>query len=168
MARKRRYGILYGKKLEMLRFGEQTAIYVIIAVAVLLFVLGVSKVSGHSMEPTLSDGQPVIYARIDRNYKKGDIVSVRMPSDEYLVKRVVAVAGDTVEIKNGVVYVNGTPEKNRFGSTPTPDDSAVKYPLTLTEGQIFVLGDNREVSVDSRNFGPISKTQTRGQILFVR
>ena len=167
MAKKRHYGKLYNKRLGILRTGEQIAVYAVIAAVVLMFVLGVSKVSGNSMEPTLYDGQVVIYSRLHRTYAAGDIASVRMPSDEYLVKRVVAVAGDTVDIRDGRVYVNGADTGSSYGPTDEKDYT-IEYPYTLNDGQIYVLGDNREVSVDSRTFGPISSTQTKGKILFAK
>ena len=168
MAKRRRYGKFDDKKLGMLRTGKEAAIIALAAIIVLLFVLGISKVSGNSMEPTLHDGQPVIFARLHGTYKAGDVVSLRMANDEYLVKRVVAVAGDTIEIRSGKLYVNGIAESVNYGVTNRAESSTVKYPLTLKEGQIFVLGDNREVSVDSRTFGPIASSQTRGLVLFVK
>ena len=163
MARKRKYGKLYDKKLGLMRGLEEAVLVAVIVIALFTLVIGISRVSGNSMSPTLHDGQPVLYVRLEKNYVPGDIASVRMPDDEYLVKRIVAVEGDSVDIHDGVVYINGTALEDGFGYTEA--GSFNKYPVTLPEGHIFVLGDNREISVDSRAFGPISATQTRGRIV---
>ena len=149
-------------ELRMLKF---IAAAVIAAVLVFSFVISISHVDGYSMEPTLHNGQPVVCLRLAKDYKRGDIASVRMPNGEFLVKRVVAIAGDTVEIRDGEVLINGEILNDGFGPTERADSGTVEYPLTLKPGQIFVLGDNRSVSTDSRTFGPIAATQSRGRIL---
>ncbi|MCR5272615.1 MAG: signal peptidase I [Lachnospiraceae bacterium] len=132
------------------------------------FVIGVSFVSGDSMEPSLHDGECVVYLRIGSEYKSGDIVSVWVPSGDYYVKRVVAVGGDIVDIKDGVLYVNDEPVENDYGYGETNKQlKAVIYPYTVREGNIFALGDNREVSMDSRTFGEINNVQIRGKIILV-
>ena len=162
MVKKRKYGFLYNKKLEMFKGLKIALIIALALILVFSFVIGISLVSGNSMYPTLHDGQPVLYVRFIKNYSRGDIASVRMPSDEYLVKRIVAIEGDTVDIRDGVVYINGSP-LDGYGYTYAGVGN--KYPVTIQNGQIFVLGDNREISVDSRAFGPISTSQTRGKIV---
>ena len=165
MKRKRRFD---NKKLGWLRFGKMLVAFIFVALLVFNLILGVSWVSGNSMLPTLHNGQVLISNRLEKEYEPGDIAAVRMPNGEYLVKRVIAVGGDTVDIKDGVVYINDLPESGYwvYGITEKAE-SGVTYPLTLSEGQIFALGDNRAVSVDSRVYGPLSATQTRGKILFV-
>lgn len=162
----RRYRKFDNKKLGMLRLGKEFAVLVILAVIVFGFVLGLSRVSGRSMYPTFNDGQIVAYSRLHRTYEKGDVISLRMPNGEYMIKRVAAVAGDEIDIRDGAFWVNGAAEQGSYvnGSTQ-PQESSIVYPLLLKEGQIFVLGDNREVSIDSRTYGPVSLTQTRGRIL---
>ena len=153
------------RKLLWLRLAKEFAVVALAAFLVFRFLLGVSFVSGHSMEPTLRDGQAVVYNRLQRQYSVGDIVSFRMPSGEYIIKRVVAVAGDTVDIRDGKLFVNGEEEQGDYWQGETlPQDESVEYPLTLREGQFFALGDNREVSVDSRTIGPVSESQSRGKI----
>lgn len=152
-------------RLNELRTLKVVALAVVAAVLLFSFVISVSRVDGNSMEPTLHNGQPVVCLRLAKNYERGDIASVRMPNGEFLVKRVVAVAGDTVEIRDGEVLINGEVLNDGFGPTERANSGTVEYPLTLKEGQIFVLGDNRSVSTDSRTFGPIAATQSRGLIL---
>lgn len=129
-------------------------------------LLGISTVQGNSMYPTLHSGDKVLYYRRNTIYREGDIVALRSGDGEELVKRIVAVAGDTVNIQNGKLYVNGTEEKlsQIQGETLAMKDSSVKYPLKIEENQVFVLGDNREISSDSRTFGPVSVKDIEGKI----
>jgi signal peptidase I len=82
-----------------------------------------------------------------------------------LIKRVIAVAGDTVDIRDGKVYINGEVIEEPYikGSTPSMSDI---YPLTLKDGEFFVMGDNRENSSDSRSFGPIKRENIEGRAMF--
>ena len=155
-----------GKKLEWLRDSKKFILFLLIAVVVFRILIGISQVDGLSMYPTLKDGQAVVYSRLSRNYKTGDIVSVKMPGGQYYIKRVVAVGGDTVDIRDGKLYVNGKPQ-TEYGYGETEAQSGlVKYPLTIGEGHIFAVGDNRPVSIDSRTFGEMAISQTRGKIFF--
>lgn len=160
----RKYDDRKGRWLKEAKF-YVTAVLVILAV--LRFGVGFSRVSGHSMEPTLPSGTMVVYSRLHKNYARGDVVSVHMATGEYYIKRVVAVAGDEVNIEDGCLYVNGVKEADGWASGQTlPESAAVTYPLTVPKGKYFLVGDNREVSIDSRTFGPISQSQTRGKIFY--
>lgn len=163
MTSERKYGKFYNKKLGIIRGLKEAIIVALALVIVFSFIVGISRVSGSSMEPTLHDGQPVFFIRLQKDYSRGDIASVRMPSDDWIVKRIVAVAGDSVDIQGGTVYINGSPLQDGFGYTEAGEFNS--YPLVLQEGQVFVLGDNREISVDSRAFGPIASSQTKGRIV---
>lgn len=155
-----------GDKLAWIRFFKEFAVIAIALFLVFRFVIGISRVSGNSMYPTYRNGEPVVYSRLHLNYERGDVASVRMPSGEYIIKRVVAVEGDTVEIRDGVFFINGEPEQGSYVNGETqPQNELVVYPVTLRAGQIFVLGDNRGVSIDSRTIGPVATSQTRGKIL---
>ena len=131
------------------------------------FVIGLSRVSGNSMYPTLKNGDVVLFVRFDKDYDRGDILSVRLPNGEYYIKRVVAVAGDEVDIHDGKLYLNGEALSEAYanGNTFAAEDANVSYPLKVKEGMVFALGDNREVSKDSRNYGAFSVSQSRGTIL---
>ena len=87
------------------------------------------------------------------------------PGDEEFVKRIVAVAGDTVNIQNGKVYVNGKEQvlDGPVGNTYVMDDS-VPNPYKVGDNQVFVLGDNRFNSEDSRSFGAVSIDDLRGRL----
>lgn len=159
---KRRYD---GKKLYWFRAARRFALLVLAVYLVFRFVIGISVVSGVSMMNTLGSGEAVIYRRIFKTPTRGDIVSVRRPEGEYVIKRVAAVAGDTVEIKDGVFYLNGEPESGDYfvGETDL-ENLAIENPYVVPENQVFVLGDNRKESTDSRKYGARDLSEVRGII----
>ena len=155
-----------GLKYGWLKSAKKIMILLIAVFVILRLAVGISFVKGDSMEPTLYDGELVFYRRISFGYKPGDVVSVRIPSGEYYLKRIIAVAGDTVEIRDGKVYRNGTPLEEPYAVGETLEqEGAVRYPITLQEGQLFVMGDNRAQSMDSRSFGVVGTRQIKGKIL---
>ena len=132
----------------------------------LTVVIGLSVVGGDSMAPHLTDGDFVVYSRLHREYRPGEVIAIRVPSGEYYIKRVAAVGGDTVEVRDGRVYVNGEALDDPWGYGETqPEYGAVIYPYKIREGNVFVLGDNRAVSMDSRAFGEVNIRQIRGRIV---
>ena len=159
---------LDGYKLGMLHDARKILLMVIAGLLVLSLIFGVSKVDGVSMLDTLQNGELVFYTRINPGgFHKGDIISIHLPSGEYYIKRVVATAGDVVDLRDGVLYVNGEAETGSYVRNETlPETGSVTYPLTIAEGDVFALGDNRLESVDSRSFGPVNERQIRGTIRF--
>ncbi|MFW5677472.1 MAG: signal peptidase I [Acetivibrio ethanolgignens] len=156
-----------GKKYEWFKGMKNFCLLLFLVFLIFQLLIGISFVKGDSMEPTLKNGEMVFYRRFGSTYERGDIVSVRVPAGEYYVKRVIAVEGDTVDIKEGKVYVNGNLLDEPYVAGDTYEQKGtVEYPYTLEENQIFVLGDNREVSMDSRTFGPVSRRQIKGKLLF--
>lgn len=157
-----------GKKYGWLRFGKQAVVIAVLVILILRFVIGISFVDGDSMEPTLSDGDITVYLRLGSSYARGDVVSIRMPSGEYYVKRIIAVEGDTVDIRDNTVYLNGEAlEESYAKGSPSDAENSVKYPYEVEGDAVFVMGDNREDSMDSRMMGSISCSQIKGTLLFV-
>lgn len=137
----------------------------VVIIGLFYFFMGISTVDGNSMYPTLHDQNIVIYNRHNSEYKAGDIVAIDMPNGDVYVKRVIAVAGDTVNIQQGRVYVNGEEIKTpqAVGKTEAKSDK-ITYPLTVEDKQVFVLGDNREISRDSREIGTVKIKNIKGKI----
>ena len=137
----------------------------VVIIGLFHFFIGISTVDGESMYPTLHDKNVVIYERHNSEYKAGDIVALDMPNGDVYVKRVIAVAGDTVNIDREKIYVNGeevtTPQA--VGKTEAKSDK-ITYPLTVEDKQVFVLGDNREISRDSREIGTVKIKNIKGKI----
>lgn len=138
----------------------------VIALLVQAFVVKPFTVHQESMRPTLIDGDRILISRLTYHFRSpraGDVVVLRSPisSREDLVKRVVAVGGDTVAIHDGALYVNGVRK-----TEPYILDQYIRgeYPSTkIAKGQVFVLGDNRNNSADSRYFGPVSTKMIIGK-----
>jgi signal peptidase I len=131
---------------------------VLIALLINVFVGQATRVEGQSKEPNLHTNQRLVVEKMSYRFRgpeRFDIVVLRLPSqgEELLIKRVVGLPGETVEIRNGHVYVDGQALEEPFavGETrPGRQASVVVPPL-----HVFVLGDNRNHSNDSRNFGPV-------------
>ena len=157
----------YGKKgLERITLIVGAAIVIISVMIVFFILMGISRVDGQSMMPTLSDNEPLFFYRFDRHFNRGDIVAIDMPSGEYYVKRIIAVGGDEVDIKDGSVYLNGEKlEEPYIQGKTVPTSEIVEYPLVVSEGKFFVLGDNRENSRDSRAIGEVSYYAILGKIM---
>lgn len=156
-----------GLKYGWLKDAEKFLLLLAVVSLLFRFVIGFSIVRGSSMESTLYNGEVVMYLRLHSKCRIGDVVSVRTPSGQYYVKRVIAAGGDTIEIRENQVYVNDEPlDEPYVVGESKPQAGAVRYPVTLEEGQIFVMGDNREESVDSRTFGVVGERQIKGKLLF--
>ena len=131
------------------------------------------KIVGRSMVPTLCDSQHYLLNRWIyhvRAPRQSDIVVLRDPSDNgYSVKRVIAAPGDSIYLKDGNVYLNGSKLTETYlaPGTPTFTDSQYRDQLILCgKGQFFVLGDNRMNSIDSRAYGPVPRANILGSIVW--
>jgi signal peptidase I len=128
-----------------------------IIVVFLIFALAFRAVgvSGTSMVPTLSDGDWLAVTAVTTDLRRGDIVVVTQPWERAIpiIKRVIGLPGDTVDIDfdNGFVYVNGEKLTEPYIAEPTHEYYDVEFPVTVPEGHLFVMGDNRNVSLDSRS-----------------
>ena len=137
----------------------------VLALVVHLFLAQATIVYGQSMEPNLHPNQRLIVDKLSyrlRSPQRNDIVVVDLPDmDEMLVKRIVALPGETVEVRRGMVYVNGAAIPEPYAHDLTPYDMA---PRTLGPLAYFVMGDNRGNSNDSRSFGPVSREEIVGRV----
>ena len=144
---------------------------VIAAFVIFCLVFRVIGVEGTSMMPTLHDGDWVAVSGISMNIKKGDIVIITQPWERNvpIVKRVVATGGDTVDIDFalGEVFVNGEKLNEPYIDEPTTLSYDVQFPLTVPEGKVFVMGDNRGDSLDSRSskIGCIDERYILGKVM---
>lgn len=124
-----------------------------------------AQVHGASMEPTLHEGD---YLILDHGeISRGDIVVLRDPTrDRCLVKRVAGLGGDTIDVtEDGTLSVNGEEVPESYASTDGRAWSGT-YPVTIPEGKCFLLGDNRDASMDSRTIGPVDLKNIIGRALF--
>lgn len=151
---------------EILLFDYVLPIGVGIAISLLLIhFFGRGVVKGNSMSPTLKDGQNVIILKSNKNIKRNDIVFIHSDElEEDIVKRVIAVENDVVEIKGTEVYVNSEKVDDSYTEKHT-DEQYIK-PMKIPEGCIYVLGDNRDDSTDSRVLGPIDLEDVFAKVIY--
>ena len=155
-----------GYKYEWFRTAKEFVIIFLIVVVIFNVFIGVSRVDGNSMEPTLQNGDVVFFLRMGSDYQDGDVVFARMPSGEYYVKRVIATEGEVVDLKDGIFYIDGVQEEGDYilGITEA-QDGIVSYPYTVEKGKYFMVGDNRERSMDSRSFGALLESSIKGKLI---
>ena len=151
-------------------FGLVTVLFIF------MFVFRILVVSGPSMQKTLVDGDCLILVSnvFYRNPQYGDIVVASKDSfknGEPIIKRVIATQGQTVDIdfENGIVYVDNVALDEPYTSTPTNLYEGVDFPLVVDEGCVFLLGDNRNDSNDSRSnaIGQVDRREILGKVLFL-
>ncbi len=165
------------KTLHLLREILETIVpAVLIALLINLFMAQATRVHGQSMEPSLHTNQRLVveklsYNRYLRQYfgfsgpQRGNVVVIRLPaqSNELLIKRVIGLPGDLVEIHDGQVFVNGEVVAEPYVTDPTAGSYG---PTTVPPLNILVLGDNRNFSNDSRNFGTVPLKNVVGRAWF--
>ena len=119
------------------------------------------------MYPSIRDGDLVIYYRLDKKYKPQDLV-VMKEDDKQEIRRVIAVAGDKVDIQSGYVYIDGIPQRETGIYEETEQfKEGIKFPLVVPDGQVFVLADARENSTDSRIYGCVPVEKTYGTVIAI-
>ncbi len=145
---------------------------VIVVVLIFTFTIRTVSVSGTSMLPTFNDKDTLLMCRLYTNPKYGDVVVLTKPidGDEPLIKRVIATEGQEINIdfKKGEVYVDGKLLNEPYIFEETQRSADMTFPQIVPEGCVFVLGDNRNNSLDSRwgSVGMIDKRYIAGKVMF--
>ncbi len=168
---------------QVIEWVEVVSIAIIAVVIIFTAFFRVATISGDSMKNTLIHNDKVVITNLGYEAKQGDIVVIsrnaensleaQTLSNEPIIKRVIAVGGQTVNIdfEKGIVYVDGVALEEDYILAPTVDRGDVQFPLFIPEGSIFVLGDNRPESLDSRysqigNGGIIDERYVLGHAVF--
>lgn len=165
-------GQLQGPKIRPVLSGWLRDVIISLAVSAffIVFLYQPVKVEGTSMMPTLQDQERVFINKFVYKLEpieRGDVIVFRYPRDpsKSYIKRVVAVAGDRVKIVSGVVYING--HRLREPYLPEIYEDVRSYPETVVPPHAyFVLGDHRNLSNDSRDFGPVDESFIYGKAVF--
>lgn len=158
----------YRKKYGSVLRGTINSLAVVAAIAILIATLWmpVLQITGASMTPTLIDGQFVVAMKTDE-FEPGDITAFYY-NNKILIKRVIASAGDWVNIEeNGDVYINGLLLEEPYLEEKALGECNIELPYQVPDGKVFVMGDDRAVSLDSRTtaVGPVSKEQVLGRVV---
>jgi signal peptidase I len=141
-----------------------------LALVIIVFLYQPVKVEGTSMAPLLSDQERIFINKFVYRFEpiqRGDVVVFWYPLDrsKSFIKRVVGLPGETVEIRQGIVYVNGKAVPEPY-VPPQYEDMSDFSPVTLAPDKYFVMGDHRISSNDSRVFGPVSSRYIYGRAVF--
>jgi signal peptidase I len=137
---------------------------VLALIALRAFVAEPFRIPSESMAPTLEPGDQALVTKLGGTPARGDLVAFHAPrTGEVLLKRVVAVAGDSVGIEDGVLVVNGRKQREAYVADPDAIDSVYFGPVTVAKGSLFMLGDNRANSEDSREFGAVPADRVIGR-----
>jgi len=143
----------------------------VIALLIRSFLIQLYVVDGQSMVPTLQHMDRLLVNKIVyrlREPKPGEIIVLEDPANprRQLIKRVIAVGGETVQIRNRVTFVNGKPLHEEY-TNPVSVHFKDMEPYTVPEGYVYVMGDNRGGSMDSRHLGPIELSKIEGKAFFM-
>lgn len=165
------------KKKEKGSFLKEFLIYLCIFIVlwrvIPAYVIERTIVDGTSMQNTLQDEEQLMVERLSYQFsdpKRFDIV-ILMPYgddvDEYFIKRVIGLPGETIQIKDGEIYIDGEVLKENYGKEPIIEGGIAEEPLTLGDDEYFVMGDNRNDSDDSRvdYIGPITRNLIKGKAI---
>lgn len=154
------------------------AVAVAVGLLVKTFVATPYVVPTGSMRDTIVEGDTLLGERVSLYFgdpEAGDIVTFDSPIDgETLIKRIIAVGGQTVDLVDGSVYVDGerldepyTEGKPSYSLSDLPGSAGIEYPYEVPEGCVWVMGDNRTDSKDSRYFGAVSVDDVTSRALFI-
>lgn len=163
---------------ELLSWVKTILIAIVIVVICRQFLFLPVTVSGSSMLPTFDDRNKIIVSKISEIEHFDNVVFQSPSTDVNYIKRVIGLPGDTLEIKNDILYINGkehietylSENKDQLGTNETLTEDFTLKDITgkskVPEGSLFVLGDNRQDSEDSREFGFISENSIIGEVKF--
>ena len=153
---------------------RRTALSMLACVALLLvpirlWVAEPLRIVTESMEPTLAPGEHVLAWKLPAlapDLGRGDLVAFKHGPGPLYVKRVVGLGGDRVALRDGRLFVNGRAVREEYAA-PDRIDSVYFGPVVVPDGKVFVMGDNRGNSWDSRAFGPVARDDLRGRVVAV-
>ena len=129
------------------------------------FMFGITQVQDETMDPAVKEGDLAIYYRLDKRYSKDDVIIVNIDGKTQ-IRRVVALPGDTVDMDERGLVINGYSQIESDIYTRTePYVDGITFPITLAQDEVFVLGDNRPKAVDSRMYGAVKISATKGQLM---
>jgi signal peptidase I len=158
-------------------YAEAFIVAILLALVIRTFVVQAFKIPSGSMLPTLQIGDHILVNKFLYYFqpiRQGDIIVFKYPQDESrdFIKRVIGLPGDTVEMRDKQVLVNGQPLAEPYaafddGSTPRPGERERFGPVTVPPGKLFMMGDNRDHSMDSRYWGFLDAHKVKGKAFII-
>lgn len=143
------------------QFAGEVVISTLICIVIFSFVRP-ATVKQDSMQPTFDDGNRVLCVKLISDPNRGDIVIFKTNEGENYIKRIIGLPGETIKIQDGEIYINGKKQKQTY----TKDNrTGGNIECKIPDDEYFVLGDNREVSIDSRDFGTIKREQIKLKVV---
>lgn len=138
-----------------------------LVIATVVFVAQPVRYEGASMLPSYHDGDRLLLSKRPTSFERGDVVCFHYPKDptKSFIKRIIGLPGETVEVRDNVVYINGAALAEPYVSTEYNRMPSRFGPETIPEGQYFVLGDNRDHSNDSRAWGAVRADLIYGKVM---
>lgn len=155
-----------GSVLEDLLFLVLKIVIIIVLLAVMfLFVFGIYRCSDNMMSPAFKDGDLAFYYRLQNQYDIGDDVVIEKDGDKQ-IRRIIAKEGDVVDITEDGLKINGYLQQEPGIYMETlPYKEGITFPITVGQGEYFVLGDNRDNAKDSRIYGTVKKEELKGVVM---
>lgn len=131
------------------------------------FLFGIARNTDPGMAPAVKSGDLIFYFRLDKQYAASDVAAVKIEGS-FQTRRVIAVGGDTVDLTDQGLLVNGyiQQEADTVGET-LPYTDGITFPIVLKEDQVFLLGDSREYASDSRLYGAVDVSDTLGKVVLI-
>lgn len=165
------------KEDDLIEFIKTLAVAIVVMLFIRFYIIQPFSVKGSSMEPNFYEGEYLIVDEVSYRFsdpQRGDIIVFKLKNkdyNEYLIKRVIGLPGETVSIKDGRVIIKNNENKDGFvlSENYLPEGRLTNGEITdevVPENSYFVLGDNRGVSYDSRLFGFIERNKLTGKVLF--
>lgn len=136
----------------------------LIVIPIRFYIFSPFVVAGEAMSPTYNNGDYLLINKIDKNFKRSDVIVFKHPEDpsRFFIKRLIGLPSEKVDIQNGKVIINGQLLNESYVINDTPGDISI----TLNQDQYFVLSDNRNENSDSRVWGPITKSNIQGKVFY--
>ena len=153
---------------EFIKDALKYILFVVVVLVIAIYVIGLQQIVGSSMQPTLENGDVVIINKLSSSFKRGDIISFYYDDTKYLVKRIIGLPGEYIEIKDNKIYIDNEVIEDYVDDIKMDDFSLEKLGYTkIPDDMYFVMGDNRTNSLDSRNYqvGLVKKEDIVGKKL---
>ena len=152
---------------DILRLLAKIGIISIVFILLFTFVFGWMRYQDNSMSPAIKNGDMVLYYRLDKKLVATDVVVLEYEGKKQ-IRRVVAVAGDTIDITEEGLFINGSLQQELAIYTETlPYVKGINFPVTLQENEVFLLADNRTSAIDSRMYGPVNTSDILGKVISI-